>query len=133
MGWGYNMRRWFLAGALIAGLPLSAIAHESCDGESAKELGGCCGIADSKNLDVSEVERRGDVWYVFLDGDWRAVIKYGNVPVELLPQDDKTHGSCYTVWYRRAQGQDQPQPGYVTDHFGHGQFVFYCLQGPVTF
>lgn len=118
-----------LAAALIAAAP--AVAHDlDCRGREvpARIKDGCCGLADAKRLDESEIQwdeaRR--LWLVMLDGAWRAVVPHGGgAPIEMQPTDD----GCYWVWYRRADAQT----GHFSDRSGTGEFTFYCLQGPLNF
>ena len=119
--------------ALLIGLiwSASATAHVNCGGQVAVELQGCCGVSDSLNLDPSDVSHSeaGDVWMVNLDGAWRPVVDYHTgKPIQLLPQTDDAHPACYTVWYRRINDS-----GLSIDHNGRGDFIFYCLQGPLLF
>jgi len=123
--------RWAVAFLLLAS---PAVAHTNCDGSSASKVQGCCGPEDSLHVSPGDVSRDGDVWYVKIDGAMHALINGAGNPIQLMPQDDQGHGSCYTVWYRRevTKGSSSFDPN--NTHGGSGDvYHFYCFQGPYTF
>jgi hypothetical protein len=132
-----------LAVAVGIGMASAAQAHTNCDGTSASKISGCCGEGDSLNLSADRVERRGDVWFVNVDGAFRPMVTVEGKIIQILPQDDKAHGECFTVWYRKLNHNPSEAPFSPDDPHassdGAGafeatdEFHFYCLQGPLSF
>jgi hypothetical protein len=117
----------FLAALLLWGAS-SARAHENCDGSAAAYVSGCCGLADSLRLPLDHVAQNNETWLALIDGEWRPVVDRDGKAIELLPVADGPDSACFIVWYRRVNAE-----GRAEDRFGTGKFIFYCLQGPLTF